>query len=287
MNSPAQYTVDNLLAARVLRTGRETAAMFSLPSGRSAHRGTMGPRQGKTAGSSVELFDHREYHPGDDIRHIDWRVTARGQRPVIRMFEQETAPRVEILLDTSASMRITPEKWERSLETVAFLLEAALLENATPRLMLNEVGLVRELRHLDFRMGWQGESSAHFHGGKVPWSTSGFRFVVSDLLFSGTPVGILMSWQGNGPLVVLVPRTSEEENPSWEDLDLVQDCETADQRELRHSLSARSAYRRAYQLHFEGWRDALRARGGFLLPIPTATRLPDAIARPDSPFNMR
>ena len=55
-------------------------------------------------GYSVEFAAHREYVPGDDIRHIDWRVFARGDRLYIKQYEEETNLRVHILLDCSKSM---------------------------------------------------------------------------------------------------------------------------------------------------------------------------------------
>jgi len=55
-------------------------------------------------GYSVEFAAHREYVPGDDIRHIDWRLFARGDRLYIKQYEEETNLRAHILLDCSKSM---------------------------------------------------------------------------------------------------------------------------------------------------------------------------------------
>jgi uncharacterized protein (DUF58 family) len=55
-------------------------------------------------GFSVEFAAHREYVPGDDIRHIDWRLFARGDRLYIKQYEEETNLRTHILLDCSRSM---------------------------------------------------------------------------------------------------------------------------------------------------------------------------------------
>ena len=56
-------------------------------------------------GFSVEFAEHREYVPGDDIKHIDWKVWGRSDRYYIKQYEQETNLRCHILLDTSESMR--------------------------------------------------------------------------------------------------------------------------------------------------------------------------------------
>ena len=56
-------------------------------------------------GMSVEFKQHRQYVPGDDLKHLDWRVYARSDRPTIKQYEQETTLDVSILVDCSASMR--------------------------------------------------------------------------------------------------------------------------------------------------------------------------------------
>ncbi|MGL4420734.1 MAG: DUF58 domain-containing protein, partial [Gemmataceae bacterium] len=56
-------------------------------------------------GFSVEFVQHREYVPGDDIRHIDWKSYARSERYTIKQYEQETNFLGHLLVDTSNSMR--------------------------------------------------------------------------------------------------------------------------------------------------------------------------------------
>jgi uncharacterized protein (DUF58 family) len=60
-------------------------------------------------GFSVEFASHREYVPGDDIRHIDWRLFARGDRLYIKQYEEETNLGTNVLLDCSKSM-LYPER---------------------------------------------------------------------------------------------------------------------------------------------------------------------------------
>lgn len=55
-------------------------------------------------GFSVEFAAHRPYTPGDDIRHLDWRVYGKADRYFIKEYEVETNMRVHILLDASESM---------------------------------------------------------------------------------------------------------------------------------------------------------------------------------------
>lgn len=55
-------------------------------------------------GFSVEFASHRAYVPGDDIRHIDWRVYGKSDRFYIKEYEEETNLRTHIVLDCSGSM---------------------------------------------------------------------------------------------------------------------------------------------------------------------------------------
>jgi uncharacterized protein (DUF58 family) len=55
-------------------------------------------------GFSVEFVQHREYVPGDDIRHIDWKSYGRSERYTIKQYEQETNFIGHILVDGSRSM---------------------------------------------------------------------------------------------------------------------------------------------------------------------------------------
>ena len=55
-------------------------------------------------GFSVEFSEHREYTPGDDLRHLDWVAWGRTDRYYIKQYEQETNLRCYILLDVSGSM---------------------------------------------------------------------------------------------------------------------------------------------------------------------------------------
>jgi len=56
-------------------------------------------------GFAIEFAQHREYAPGDDIRHLDWKVLGRTDRYYIKQYEQETNFIAHLLLDGSESMQ--------------------------------------------------------------------------------------------------------------------------------------------------------------------------------------
>jgi uncharacterized protein (DUF58 family) len=77
-------------------------------------------------GFSVEFSDYRNYQPGDDLRHFDWRLYARSDRLCIKRYMQETNVRFYVVCDTSASMQYQGSRaWGSKLEC-AKVLAAAL-----------------------------------------------------------------------------------------------------------------------------------------------------------------
>src|SRR6476661_5348108 len=84
----------------------------------------VGDHKSPFRGFSVEFVQHREYTPGDDIRHIDWKGYGRSERYTIKQYEQETNFSCHLLLDASNSMRYGDGKTNK-LE-YAKMLTAAL-----------------------------------------------------------------------------------------------------------------------------------------------------------------
>src|SRR5579863_4507943 len=55
-------------------------------------------------GQSVEFAEHKEYAPGDEVRHMDWKAFGKFDKYYIKRFEHETNLRAFVALDASASM---------------------------------------------------------------------------------------------------------------------------------------------------------------------------------------
>ncbi len=64
----------------------------------------IGQHKSPYKGTSVEFVEHRQYYPGDEIRHIDWRAFGKTGKYYIKEFEDETNLRCYLLLDASGSM---------------------------------------------------------------------------------------------------------------------------------------------------------------------------------------
>jgi uncharacterized protein (DUF58 family) len=88
-----------------------------------------GAYHGARPGIGLTFAELRAYEPGDDVRHIDWNVTARQGRPFVRRFVEERALSLWLVVDVSASMRFGPErttKADRAAQAAALLATAAI-----------------------------------------------------------------------------------------------------------------------------------------------------------------
>lgn len=90
-------------------------------------------------GSGMEFDEVREYQPGDDVRTIDWNVTARQGRPFVKRFHEERELTVFFVVDLSASGRFgagAVSKNELAAELCATLAFSAVKSNDKVGLML-------------------------------------------------------------------------------------------------------------------------------------------------------
>ncbi len=75
---------------------------------RAIRRGALpqaGPFPSLLRGQGLEIHDRRPYQPGDDVRHLDWRATARSDRPLSKVFLEERGRSLFLLIDRRPSLR--------------------------------------------------------------------------------------------------------------------------------------------------------------------------------------
>ncbi len=82
-------------------------------------------------GKGMAFSEVREYQPGDDVRFIDWNVTARYNAPFVKVFEEEREMTVILLIDVSASGNFgTQEQFKRELATeISAILAFSAIKN--------------------------------------------------------------------------------------------------------------------------------------------------------------
>ena len=99
--------------------------------------GGFGPRAARNRpGRGLEFLDTRHYEPGDDIRTIDWRQSARNQRLVIRRYRDETAADWFICIDCSASVNWGGRKWPATVSLATALAYTLLYAGHRVAVML-------------------------------------------------------------------------------------------------------------------------------------------------------
>ena len=97
-SSGISITIDELIDLR------RQAASIKLDFRRSAIRQSAGMNASRFRGRGMEFSESRIYLPGDDVRSMDWKVTARTGEPHTKLFQEERERPVFLLVDLSASM---------------------------------------------------------------------------------------------------------------------------------------------------------------------------------------
>ncbi len=225
-------------------------------------------RKSPLKGAGITFADYAEYHPGDDYRSIDWRVFARTDELVVKLFEIEEDTTLYLLLDLSPSMAA---KLEAAARLAAALGYIAL--NCQDRITI--LGMADELQPLldpsrgrahVFPMLRALESAATF-GRDTDFSAcarlfqarhrkKGLVAIISDFLFPGGFSDGLKRLTGLGHEVHAIQILAESDlRCDWKgDADL--ECvETGVRRKI--TVTAREAD--AYQHAVAAWNSDLRA----------------------------
>lgn len=110
-----------------------------------------GAHKSRLLGISTEFAQHRPYVPGDDVKHLDWKVFAKTDRYHIKQYEAETNMQVTFLVDTSNSMffrseRAALSKFDYAATAVSALAYLLLQEKDLFGLMLFDAGVHTVLR---------------------------------------------------------------------------------------------------------------------------------------------
>ncbi|MFL5306524.1 MAG: DUF58 domain-containing protein [Polyangia bacterium] len=94
---------------------------------RAAGARARGIRRTRRIGAGLELADHRDYVPGDDLRYLDWNLYGRLDRRALRLFEEDEDVAIDVIVDASGSMGMgTPPKIDLALQVGAALAYVGL-----------------------------------------------------------------------------------------------------------------------------------------------------------------
>ncbi|KLV10287.1 DUF58 domain-containing protein [Photobacterium ganghwense] len=108
----------NLCLAELLHYKNKTVRW--LPPAQSVWSQLNGHHQSRRKGRGMNFSEVRPYQPGDDIRAIDWRVTARTGKTHTKLFTEEREQPVMLLVDMSASMQFGSQLMLKSVQAAHF-----------------------------------------------------------------------------------------------------------------------------------------------------------------------
>ena len=244
----------------------EAAKSFRLATGPARWRGRSGNRRGLGVGSSQEFLDFRDYSPGDDLRHLDWRGYARTDQLKIRLFQEEVAPHVDVIVDASASMASTSGKERATRDLVQLFAAWAAREGSRARCLRAGGGDLGDAERRVFAGG------APFAAPGLALRQRGLRVVVSDFLQPDDPAPALRKIAaGAAALVVVQLLDPWERQPQELGATTLRDCESDAQLEVQLDARTLTAYQGRLQRLCEGVQHAVMALGGVFVGASAAS----------------
>jgi uncharacterized protein (DUF58 family) len=233
-----------------------------------------GERRSTKRGVSVEFADYRNYAPGDDLRHLDWNIYARLERPFIKLFEEEEDLAAHVVIDASRSMDWGDEpgnKFVYARRVAAALGYVALaagdrltvaatsagrIAHASPA-MRGSFQLHRLLALLESLTAWgTTDLDSSLREYALAARRVGLLFLISDLFSPGGYRDGLSTLQGRGYEVNLLHVLAPEEvEPALAGDLRLHDVETG----LAQEVTVDGAMRRLYRRHLEAWRGEIES----------------------------
>jgi uncharacterized protein (DUF58 family) len=220
--------------------------------------GRSGDRMGRGTGSSLEFTDFREYVMGDDLRHVDWRSYARTDALHVRLFRDEVAPHLDVVLDVSGSMASTPEKEQAARDLFDAFAELAARSGSKAR-RFAAGGLPLDD---DAKPTMDGPGSPSLVP-RAPLKPRGLRAVISDFLVPDDPVPRIRALAaGASHLYVVQLLDPWEATPTLEGATTLVDVEDGSRLDLDIGRAAVERYRRRLERLRDDVARATRSVGG-------------------------
>ena len=242
-------------------------------------------------GQGIEFAGVRDYIRGDDIRTIDWNVTARMGRPYIKIFEEERELQIFLIIDTSRSMSLETNsgrrtKYASAAETAALVTIAAEI-NACPvgavffdgaihfscEPSLGKETTMQILNHLDCLPATPTPGSvlpnAISAAAKVLRKRT-LVFILSDFRCGGWEKPLISLAQKNDVIAINIHDASDEELPSLGTV-VFKDIESSLQMSLPSSSPAfKKEWRSFNEMNQNRWQDFCVKHG--IMPVILDTK---------------
>lgn len=259
-----------------------------------------GQHRSRRKGVSNEFDHHTLYQPGDSLRRIDWKASARQGRIFVRRYIEDTSLSVRLVVDRSASMRSDPGGSGRPKSLVAAELAACfaylcLRLRDSVALGLADPGGTRWLpprsseSHLvsiltQLCLDPDGREAAdpsrcladlRERGGR-----RGLVILISDLQYDPSPVRKeLAPLLAQGHEVILcMPGDAVENDFPFRRWMIFEDAEVAGRRHRVDAVALRRLYEEECQAHRSDWQDWARSQGVHFIALRNDASLAEAVA---------
>lgn len=265
-----------------------------------SYRGLVGGHNpSRYAGPGQEFLDHRNFHPGDDLRAVNWRAYMRLDKLFLKMFQTEPRTPVRLLMDASLSMTAGMyerqpglRKWDYARKVAAALTYVGLVRHDSMVLQpfherLDDSFVASGGRHRfgpvsDFLSGLEARGRSDFFEiarqfiGK--YQKPGLLIFISDFLADGDVFRPLQYLADFGhELLLLQLWTPFDRDPGAEGDLALSDAETGAELELSFDAGARARYVEAFDRHAEAIESLAMRNNGRYAGLSTAMALEDAV----------
>lgn len=282
---PNTYRLEEVLSPRA----KDAFKHLELYARRTVEGLLHGIHRSRRIGVSTEFDHHKNYQPGDPLKHIDWKVSARHDRVYVKRYLEDTAMAVRLVVDRSASMLQAseglPAKYLCACQVAASLAYLVLKQKDAVGMVLAasddafwlpvrsaETHLVRILEALVSRPAAAADRlevclRAILERGE----RKGLVVLVSDLLFDPAAVQrelASLSAQGHEILLCQLRDPTEEDFPfnRWVQF---HDLENPATRHRIDTVPLKQIYREEYEAVLEEWRTWARKYNTHLVSLRT------------------
>jgi uncharacterized protein (DUF58 family) len=232
-----------------------------------------------STGSSLEFQDYRPYAPGDDLRHVDWAAYARSETLAVRLYREEVAPRIDLVLDTSRSMVVTEGK-RRAYGQLAGLLAFACASTVADSRVITTAsippGPLHAPEEIERFLDCDGRLSV-LEDTHLPFRRRSLRVIVSDFLFPHDADQLVSRFARESAMLAIVQLTLREEaEPVSEGGRRLVDVESDEQLDLMIDDAAIQDYRARFSRLRLGLSAAARRVGGRFAHVVAEASLREA-----------
>jgi uncharacterized protein (DUF58 family) len=247
-------------------------------------------------GRGMDFDEIRSYHPGDEVRSIDWNVTARTGRPHVRRYVEERELVVWLVVDASASCRIAAPgrtKWDELNELAALLTLSAthnhdrvgmiLWSDRVEQILPPRKGRQHALRLLTDLLSVQPREPGSDPAPALDAILHMARrrvlvLMLSDFLFDMDRAQLEAVAFRHDLVGIAVNHLSEIEPPAC-GLAAVRDSETGEVRVVDFGSAGRDVCKRTFDARRDRLRAAFTAVRADLLEVDTGSDCPAELAR--------